>query len=484
MAWLTKSRFLAGLQCPKRLWFEANQPLEQPAPERLSLWQGRTFDLVVREMQPGVVISRDKGMPSAIAETTRVMNAGGAPVLYQPAFRHGDLAVIADVLRRGRKPFELVEVKASTKVKDEHLPDAAFQTLVLRGAKVPVSLVFIGHVDNTFVLKRPGDYAGLLAEEDVTEAVEASLHAIADQASEQLSIMASPEVPDIAMGPQCTRPYECPFIARCTTERGGVPEYPVELLPRGGKHVELLRAEGFEDLRRVPADRLTNDKHRRVHAATVSGTPYFDAAATLALRGLPYPRAYLDFETMGYAVPQVIGTRPYEQWPFQWSLHVEESPGEIRHAEFLDVDSYGDFERLASALLEAMPPSGPVFVYQAALERGVLQRLANRLPAHAARLGGVAERLFDLLPVAQEAYYHRDMQGSWSIKSVLPTIAPELDYEGLEEVREGEAAQLAFIQLRAKEISAARREQLLKALREYCQRDTWGMVVLRRFLSR
>ena len=183
-------------------------------------------------------------------------------------------------------------------------------------------------------------------------------------------------------------------------------------------------------------------------------------------------------------MPQIIGTRPYEQWPFQWSLHVEESSGGIRHAEFLDVDSFGDFERLASALLEAMPSSGPVFVYHAALERGVLERLADRLPAHAVRLGEVIKRLFDLLPVAQEAYYHRDMQGSWSIKSVLPTIAPELGYEGLEEVREGEAAQLAFLQLRGKEITAPRREQLLKALREYCKRDTWGMVVLRRFLSR
>jgi hypothetical protein len=482
MAWLTKSRFLSGLQCPKRLWFEVNQPLEQAEPDSIPKIQGRAFDQIVREIQPGVVISRDKGMPAAIAETSRVMQAGGAPVLYQPAFRHGDLAVIADVLRQGRKPFELVEVKASTRVKDEHLPDATFQTLVLRGAKVPVSSVFIGHVDNTFVLEHPGDYAGLMVEEDVTRAVEASLQNIAELANEHLAVMASPEVPDIAMGPQCTRPYECPFIARCTKERGEVPEYPVELLPRGTKQVALLRAEGFEDLRLVPADRLTSDRHRRVHAATVSGTPFFDADATRALRELPFPRAYLDFETMAYAVPEIVGTRPYEQWPFQWSLHIEESSGETRHAEFLDVDSFGDFDRLAGALLDALPSSGPVFVYSVSMERGVLKRLAERLPERAALLRGLMDRLFDLRPVTEEAYYHRDMRGSWSIKSVLPTIAPELGYEELKEVREGEGAQLAFLELRGKEITAPRREQLMLALREYCRRDTWAMLVLRKFL--
>jgi hypothetical protein len=118
------------------------------------------------------------------------------------------------------------------------------------------------------------------------------------------------------------------------------------------------------------------------------------------------------------------------------------------------------------------------------MERGVLERLADRLPAHAARLREVSDRLFDLLPVAQEAYYHRDMRGSWSIKSVLPTIDPALGYAGLDEVQEGEAAQLAFLELRDKKVTAARRAQLLKALREYCERDTWGMVVLGRFLSR
>ena len=192
--------------------------------------------------------------------------------------------------------------------------------------------------------------------------------------------------------------------------------------------------------------------------------------------------AHLDFETIGLAVPEIMGTMPYEPLPFQWSVHVEESATRVRHAEFLGLETFGDFEALARALVEALPDAGPVFAYNAPFERGVLEGLADRLPSLANALRGVAGRLVDLLPITRAAYYHRDMKGSWSIKAVLPTIDPGLDYADLGEVQEGGGAQLAFLQVRAGTVSAARRQELTSALLKYCERDTWGLVVLRRFL--
>ena len=269
----------------------------------------------------------------------------------------------------------------------------------------------------------------------------------------------------------------------CTAARASVPEFPVDLLPRAGAIAEQLRTEGYDDLRSVPRDRLTRDNHLRMYDATVTGTAFFDPVATEELRGLPAPRAYLDFETVGLAVPEIVGTRPYEPWPFQWSLHVENAAGELEHFDFLEIDHFGDFERLAGALICAVPPAGPIFVYNLSFERGVLQRLADRLPQHAAALEAMCGRLYDLWPVTKDAYYHRDMRGSWSIKDVLPTIDPTLAYDTLEEVREGEAAQLAFLELRDQRIAPARREQLTQRLRDYCRRDTFGMIILRRFLA-
>jgi hypothetical protein len=483
MAWLTKARFLSGLQCHKRLWFEVHQPLGESAEPSIPILQGREFDEAVQGLHPGVVIARARGMPSAIAETKRTMARGGgaAALLYQAAFRAGDLAIIADVLRREGAKFELVEVKASTEVKDTHLPDVAFQALVLQRAKIPLSRVFLGLVNNQFILRRAGDYDRLLVEVDVTESVQGYLPEAAARAFEFQEVMAGDSMPSIAVGSQCFSPYECPFLARCTAGRE-TPDYPVDVLPRGGKTVAALLAEGYRDLRDVPGERLTDAMHRRVYDATCSGLGFFDLGATAELRLLPSPFAYLDFETISFSVPEVIGTRPYEQLPFQWSVHVESSLSDVRHAEFLAIESFGDFAALASALIAALPATGPIFAYNASFEAGVLDRLAELVPVHAAALRAIAGRLVDLLPVVRAAYYHRDMRGSWSIKSVMPTIAPDLGYEHLDEVQEGDGAQRAFLELRRGTLTEEREKALRGALLMYCRHDTWVMVVLRRFL--
>ena len=483
MAWLTKSRFLSGLQCHKRLWFEVHQPLEVVVEPNTAILQGRAFDEAVQRLAPGVVIRRDAGMPAAIADTKRVLGKPKSQpsLVYQAAFRAGGLAVITDVLRRAGARFDLVEVKASTGVKETHLADVAFQTLVLERAKIPVDRVFIGHVNSQFVLRRAGDYAGLLAEEDVTDRVRAYLPEAASRAVELQDVMASESMPAIDVGPHCSNPYECPFFARCTAGQPSV-EYPVTDLPRGGKAVEALVASGFKDLRDVPVGRLTHDLHQRVYDATCSGLAFFDLAATAELRSFTGPFAYLDFETIAHAVPEVIGARPYEPLPFQWSVHVENSPQELRHAEFLAVESFGDFAAMATALIAALPQDGPIFAYNASVEMQVLLRLAELAPDHEDPLHALADRLFDLLPVARAAYYHRDMRGSWSIKSVMPTIDAALTYDRLDSVQEGDGAQRTFLALRDGQLSDQATATLRAALLKYCRHDTWVMVVLRRFL--
>jgi hypothetical protein len=403
MAWLTKSRFLAGLQCHKRLWFEIHQPLEEPVEPSVAMLQGRSFDEVVQQLHPGVVVSRDAGMPAAIAATRKLLSSSAKPpaMIYQPAFRAGDLAVIADVLRRHDAQYELIEVKATTAVKDIHIPDAAFQTLVLQRAKIPVGRVFIGHVNNQFVLRRAGDYSGLVVEVDVTDLAQGYLQDAADKAVLYQEVMRAASAPAIAVGPHCRDPYECPFLARCTAGEDPAPEFPVDVLPRGGKTVEALLAEGYRDLLDVPVERLTNEMHQRVYEATRSGLAFFDLAATAALRQLRRPYAYLDFETISCSVPTVIGTRPYEQLPFQWSVHIEQAAGDIRHVEYLAIESFGDFDAMARALIAALPSEGPIFAYNASFEAGVLNRLAERLPAHAPALRGFVGRLVDLFPVTR-----------------------------------------------------------------------------------
>lgn len=376
MAWLTKSRFLSGLQCHKRLWFEIHQPIEIAREAGTALVHGREFDEVVQQQRPGVVISRDVGMPAAIEETARQL-AAGAGRLYQPAFRSGDLAVIADVVKRDGDCFDLIEVKSTTSVKESHIPDAAYQAMVIERSGLPLRKIAIGHVSNQFVLRQQGVYQGLLIEADITDVARGIIPEIEATAAELQRVMASEVSPSIDVGDHCTNPYECPFLSRCHTGAPFGVEYPVAGLPRGGKIRAALIDEGYLDLREVPAERLSSDMHRRVHEATVSGVAYFDEAATSELRQLQPPFAYLDFETISSPVPQLVGTRPYEQVPFQWSVHVEEA-GEVRHAEHLAIESFGNLETLATELMAALPASGPIFAYNAGFEERVLLLLADR----------------------------------------------------------------------------------------------------------
>lgn len=451
MAWLTKSRFMAGRQCAKRLWFEVNAPLEARAPASLALHQGRAFDDFVRELWPGHVIGRERGLPAAIAETRRVIAAGGAPVLHQAAVLNGEFTVVADVLRRDRGSAELIEIKASTSVKPEHVPDAAFQVLVMRGSRVPVERVLIGHVNNAFTLERTGDYRGLLVEADITAQVEAMLPSLADQAIDLHRVMSARAAPQIEMGPHCAAPHACPFIGRCSS---GSP----------------------------PRD-LSTHKDPRVRAGAALGTAFFDPGQAADLRAHPYPRSYLDFETIGFAVPGIVGTRPYEQLPFQWSLHIEAAGGDLQQAGFLAIEDFGDFALLSKALIEAVPGEGPIYAYNAPFEGRALALLARLVPAHAAALTSLAARLVDLLPITRRAYYHPQMGGSWSIKAVIPTIAADLAYDSLDGVQEGEGAQLAFLELRGGGSDAARRARLTRELLDYCRRDTEALVTLARFLQ-
>jgi hypothetical protein len=479
---LTKSRFLSGLQCSKRLWFEVHEPLKDHSGDTMALVNGRAVDELIQGLQPGRVVSREAGMAAAVRQTRDILSQGAPPVLYQGAFQEGLFEVVVDVLRRKDNAFDLIEVKASTEATAEHLSDVAFQALVLQRAGLCVGRAYICHANKAFVLKQPGSYAGLLVETDVTAQVRALLPIIARDAEEYTSVMTRSSAPRVSVGNQCEHPYPCPFIERCDHHRDRPERIPLSILPRGTRVVAKLHSEGYEDLRDVPEGLLRNAEHRRIHAATTSGRPVTDPDAAADLRRLAPPFAYLDFETINLAVPEVIGTRPYEQCPFQWSLHVEQPDGGLHHADYLEVARFEDLHALASQLLEALPARGPVFVYNKSLEEGVLILLARLLPGLAPSLHEVVRRLVDLWPITKAAYYHPRMLGSWSLKAVLPTIEPSLNYDDLEEIRDGGGAQMAFFELR-QPLSSERQAELAERLKAYCKRDTYGMVVLRRFLS-
>lgn len=194
-----------------------------------------------------------------------------------------------------------------------------------------------------------------------------------------------------------------------------------------------------------------------------------------------YPRAWLDFETIAFAVPRWIGTRPYQQVPFQFSVHIEEADGAVAHHEFLSLDGADPRRSCAEALVAAIPEDASVIAYNAPFEKGVLRELAAIFPDLKDGLLDMAQRTVDLLPVTRNHWYHRDQRGSWSIKAVLPTMT-SLDYSSLE-VKDGTGAQEAYLEAIRPDTSDERRTFLSDGLKKYCAQDTWAMVAMARFLS-
>jgi hypothetical protein len=484
---LSKSRILSGWQCRKRLWLEIHDPekaVTTPSAERAFAIGHRVGD-AARQLFPGGVLIGPEDpddrpdLGAALRETRERLRRPGPLTLFEATFRHEGVLVRCDVLVRdagGR--VRLIEVKASTKVKPVNHIDCAVQAWVLDGAGLRPDRIELAHIDNRFVYPGGGDYSGLFAFEDLTDKVMPVLANVPGWLETYRDMLAGP-VPEIAIGPQCRNPWDCPFIPHCTPPG---PAYPTRSLPGGGKAVWQLLAEGVDDIRDIPPGRLTSPLQERVRRITAAGAPELDGQAAQCLSELGWPRYYFDFETVSFPIPVWPGTRPYQALPFQWSCHVEAADGGVEHREWLADGGEAPMRACAESLIEALETTGPVFVYTG-YEGRVLADLARQFPDLGGPVEAILARLVDLHPLTRDSYYHPDMRGSWSIKNVLPVIAPDLDYANLGEIQEGNAASDAFIELIDPATRDARRTSIRRDLLRYCRLDTEALLRLRHFLS-
>lgn len=482
---LSKSKIIMFEQCPKRLWLSVHRRelAEQDDDAEARFATGHEVGALACALLPdGVMIEAEPDLAAALATTQALLDNGHDKPIFEATLQHDGVLVRIDVLEPDNDAggWHMAEVKSSTKAKDYHVGDLATQLWVARNAGVPINSAAIRHIDSSFVLEREGDFDGLFADTDLTAAAEPVIASRGETVAAARAALDGAE-PETAPGAHCNAPFPCEFAGYCHAALPAGPDWPVTLLPYGGgkRWVE----QGIVDLLAVDPAALTNAVHARVHHATVSGEVYHDVeGARAAMAGWAFPRTWLDFETIGFAVPHWVGTRPYQQVPFQFSAHVE-TDGAIDHREFLSLDGSDPRRACAEALIEMVPPTGAVIGYNASFEKGRILELAAAFPDLADALTAMAARVVDLLPVTRAHWYHRDQRGSWSIKAVLPTIAAEMDYAALE-VKDGGSAQEAYAEALSADCTPERRLALDAALRAYCGRDTEAMIVLAGRLQR
>ena len=484
MSGLSKSRIQYHRQCPRRLWLQVYRPKLaeiDPAMQRHFDIGNQVGEIARTFYLDGVLIDATE-RAQQLADTARVVAGPPCPV-FEATFEADGVLVRADLLLPDAVGYRLVEVKSATKVKPHYLDDATIQAWVMRKAGIPVTRVEVAVIDTSFTYRGDGDYTGLLKRVDVTVATRSFESQIPGWVSAARDTLASKE-PLIDVGDQCEKPHRCPFFASCAPKHtaGCNIEYPVEILPHADELAIDLRLEGYDDMREVPLHRLKNPIHQRIQRVCASGRHELSPEAQEEIRPQPYPRHYLDFETINPAVPVWPSTRPYQQIPFQWSCHMETKNGVIEHKAFL-ASGAGDPRRsFAESLVEALDTTGTIFVYNAGTERSHMRHLALCFPDLAPALNAAIARIVDLLPIARQNYYHSAMLGSWSIKDVLPTIAPELAYDNLE-VGDGTQAMQVYAELMDPGLLDARRTCLSESLLHYCERDTLALVKVAHFFE-
>lgn len=490
---LSKSKLLAFRQCPRRLWLEVHQPeLSKPSASVQSRFnEGHRVGDIARQLydprgKGQLIDPKTEGYVSAI-DRTQALLASAQPIFEATFAANGALA-LADVMlpirKSGQRAWRMVEVKSATSVKDYHRDDAAIQVHVARNAGVPLASISLALIDTSWVYPGGGEYQGLLIENDLTDEAFGRDSEVKTWISAAQTVVRKRAEPIIGTGAQCSDPHPCGFQAHCQASEPQV-EYPVRWLPdvRAKKMKKLIEVDGIIDMRDAPDEHL-NDQQQRVKKHTLAGSTFFDKRGAAAdLSGHKLPAYFVDFETIQFAAPIWKGTQPHQKIPFQFSVHRLARTGKVEHESFLDLSGKDPSKAFAQSLIAACGERGPIFVYSKTFETGRIKELAARFARRRPALLAINARVVDLLEVAQKRYYHPHQQGSWSIKQVLPTIAPDLRYDALEAVQDGGMAMQAYLTAIAPETAADEKARLEQALLKYCALDTYAMVRLWQFFA-
>ena len=471
MALLTKSKYLAGLQCPKYLWVMYHDKDRIPEPDAMAqhlFSEGDKVGEMAKKLYPdGIDISFDD-FKENITKSKELLKE--KKPLFEPGFIFNECFSRGDILVPNGDKWDIVEVKSGTKVKDVNVHDVSFQKYVYEGAGLKIRNCYLMHLNSDYVRDGDIDVNELFTLTDITSEVLEASDGLEDRIRFMMDIVNSPKDPRQDIGAHCKSPYECPLM-ECWDHLG---ENHVFKLYRGGVRSTSLYESGVQSIKDIPDSFELTDKQDIQRACEKSGKEFVSKENLKHfLNSFNYPLYYLDFETFNTAIPMFDGLSPHQQVPFQYSLHVvDKEGGKPKHYEFLYKGSGDPRKEFISSLKGVLGSTGDVVVYSAPFEKNILKKLGSYLDEEE-WVSSVNSRIVDLLiPFRNFHYYNPKQQGSASIKKVLPALTGK-DYFGLG-IQEGAEANTKF--LRVAYFGGEGKEKVYADLLEYCKLDTLGMV--------
>lgn len=479
---LSKSKLISHLQCEKKLWlstYKSGQAKhDQAALTRME--RGNILGAVARSIFPGGSLVDTNDRSSAVAKTKSLLKTNSGPI-YEAAFTYDGIQVFIDILVPEEDGYHLIEIKSATEVSTQHIIDTAIQVWVAERTGAKINRVSVGFINNKFVYPGEKKYDGLFKLKDISNDISTYSPIIEDWVRSARDTLSNSD-PLIPIGKQCKNPFECEFQDYCKSLVPNLPKYPLSDLKLKKLDLKKLEDKGYTNLLEVPIELVEDPKKARLHRSILSGENYVSENAKTEIDAIPYPRYYLDFETIAHGLPEWPGTRPYQQIPFQWSCHIEHSDGHIEHQEFLAEPTQDPRKDCMTSLMSLFDgfKHGSMIAYHAGFEKRILRDLAKLYPETQLLFNSICNQTYDLLPICRNNFYNRDMHGLWSIKHVLPAIAPDLNYQALE-IANGQMAQTAFVKMCAEGLSDDEIIKLRADLLKYCKLDTLAMVKIVRY---
>jgi hypothetical protein len=476
---LSKTKYLEGLKCHKLLWYEYNRKEELPeidAATQFIMDQGRIVGELAHTLFPGgIVLQRDYDPTKQATKSSEAAKLRKS--LFEAGFVYKQGYALADILNPVEKDaWDLIEVKSSSSIKDEHYNDVAFQKYVYEGSGLKIRKCYLMYVNNQYVRKGKIEPKKLFATEDVTKQCDELIPEIEEDISDMLEAIRKKAAPHVIVGPHCDKPYPCLLEDICWSFLPAKDD--IFCLYSGTKKAYELMERGILRITDIKEDvRLSHRQNIQVISHR-SGKPHIDKKAIEEfLKGLKYPLYFLDFETINPAIPAYDNSRPFEAIPFQYSLYIiKDKDAKPERYAYLAPDDKDPRPEILERLKTLLGNSGSIIAYNAIFEKTALRHASESYTEYQDWVASLEERIVDLLvPFRGFSYYHPGQAGSASLKSVLPVMT-ESSYDDMEIADGGMASREYYRVTFGKDVFEKERQRIRAALEKYCDLDTKGMI--------
>lgn len=481
-SFFTKHDYLRFKQCPRLFAYGLHGQQQKSSNEtsygEFLIQQGQEVGKLARSIfeGPKSKLITDLNFEMALESTRNELKK--CSVLFEGAFEYQKFITRPDVLDLNN--LVITEIKATTGVKDEHLLDVGFQLYILKNSGISLNKIQIGHLNRNYHLQESLKLDELFVFNDVTKEVFEYQNQLEKELQEMLRLEINPER---YLGKHCSSGVGCVFKEDCWKDLG---DDTILNLRRdvSGKKYELHRA-GVKKIKDIPEYVKLTKFQSLQKEAEILDSPVIDTLfVNEALNGIEFPLFFLDFETISFGVPKYQGTTPFQQVPFQASIHEWKKPkASLRHYSFLQENASDPRSGLIRFLIQNLGDVGTIVAYHASFEISRMYELIRVCPDKEEEIVKLINRVWDLEKIFEKGYVHKDFKGSTSIKKIIEVLCPELSYDDLN-IQNGAVASVLYNRLIDPTTEKKERIKIKNDLEAYCERDTYSMyAILKKILE-